>query len=583
MALETISAPFFVYHCDMEYKEYAAQVSAKIGIVDVVGHYVKLHRQGRNYVGLCPFHHEKTPSFTVSPDKNMFYCFGCKASGDMLTFVRRIHNVSLPEAVDIVSREFHVELPPWRMSTAASRDRQQLLEAMKVAAEAFGAALKTDAARVCRDYMNSRGLGTEVIQRFGLGYCPPSSEGLIGWCAARGVSVDVLTRTGVVQQHGGEVTSPFSHRLVFPIWDSIGNVVAFGGRAIDGSMPKYINSPETALFSKRRTLYGLALAESSIRDTGFAIVVEGYMDAIALHASGFTNTVASLGTAFTEEQGNLLKRSTGRVLLNFDSDAAGQHAAVAALAVADRTGLDVAIVRVQGAKDPDELLRQPDGSAQYQAALEQAVAVDDFLLDVCSSGKNLLSTAGQRAFVQEVMEIVGDMQDSLLRTQLLSKMALRLHVREDELVGLYRKGRATARQQPTVDPWRLPRKSLGHSRIPTGESLRSSRSALEQDLVHGLVHNLDRAPEFLPVLDGVALQDESYREILEVIRREGSLGTLQPAGLVAELSPEAASLVGKWAFEEHKLTYAGIMDVAGRLKSGPANLADASTSTVIRH
>ncbi|HOV50217.1 MAG TPA: DNA primase [Candidatus Cryosericum sp.] len=565
----------------MEYKEYAAEVSAKIGIVDVIGHYVKLHRQGRNYVGLCPFHHEKTPSFTVSPDKNLFYCFGCKASGDMLTFVRRIHNVSLPEAVDIVSREFQVELPPWHMSTAASRDRQQLLEAMKVAAAGFAAALRTDGASQCRDYMKDRGLVDDIVQRFGLGYCPSSAASLIQWCAGRGVSVDVLTRTGVVQQHGSEVTSPFSHRLVFPIWDSVGNVVAFGGRAIDGSMPKYINSPETALFSKRRTLYGLPLAEPSIRETGFAIVVEGYMDAIALHASGFTNAVASLGTAFTEEQGNLLKRSTSRVLLNFDSDTAGQHAALAALAVADRTGIDVAIVRVQGAKDPDELLQQPDGRARYQAALDQAVAVDDFLLDVSSSGKDLSSATGQRAFVQEVMETVDDMRDSLLRTQLLSKMALRIHVREEELVGLYRKGRRAAPRQPVVDPWQLPRKTLGHSRIPTGESLRSARSALEQDLVHGLVHNLDHCPELLPALDGVALQDETYREILEVIRREGLSGTLQPATLVAELSPAAGSLVGKWAFEEHKLTYAGIMDIAGRLKSGSPGFMDAST--VARH
>lgn len=565
----------------MEYKEYAAEVSTKIGIVDVIGRYVKLHRQGRNYVGLCPFHHEKTPSFTVSPDKNLFYCFGCKASGDMLTFVRRIHNVSLPEAVDIVSREFQVELPPWHMSTAASRDRQQLLEAMKVTAAGFAAALRTDGASQCRDYMKDRGLGADIVQRFGLGYCPSSAASLIQWCTSHGVSLDVLTRTGVVQQHGSEVTSPFSHRLVFPIWDSVGNVVAFGGRAIDGSMPKYINSPETALFSKRRTLYGLPLAESSIRETGFAIVVEGYMDAIALHASGFTNAVASLGTAFTEEQGNLLKRSTSRVLLNFDSDTAGQHAALAALAVADRTGIDVAIVRVQGAKDPDELLRQPNGRERYQAALDQAVAVDDFLLDVSSSGKDLSSATGQRALVQEVMETVDDMRDSLLRTQLLSKMALRIHVREEELVGLYRKGRRAAPRQPVADPWQLPRKSLGHSRIPTGESLRSARSALEQDLVHGLVHNLDHCPELLPGLDGVALQDETYREILEVIRREGLSGTLQPATLVAELSPEAGSLVGKWAFEEHKLTYAGIMDIAGRLKSGPPGLMD--TSTVARH
>jgi DNA primase len=551
----------------MEYKEYIAEVSTKIGILDVIGHYVKLRKQGRNYVGLCPFHHEKTPSFTVSPDKEMFYCFGCKASGDMLTFVRRVHNVSLPEAVEIVAKEFNVELPPWRMSTAASRERQELLQTLKLVATVFSSALQSPQATECQEYVRNRGLTAETVRTFGLGYCPRSADSLIKWCSEHGVDEDSLAHTGIVQRHEGHAYSPFTHRLMFPIWDSIGNIIAFGGRAIDGTMPKYTNSPETPLFAKRRTLYGLPLAEPSIRETGIAIVVEGYMDAISLHAAGFTNAVASLGTAFTEEQATLLRRSASRVLLNFDSDEAGQRAARLALSIADQTGLDVAVVRVAGAKDPDELLREPSGREHYQAALDNAICVSDFLLDAAVTGKDMASVAGRRAFVQEMMQSVDGMQDSLLRTQLMTKIAQRVGVREEEVLALYHKGRAHAEPPAVTDPWRLSRKSLGHPGLPTGGSLETPLSVLERNIAHGLVHNLDRVDELMPLMDGLSLQDEPCQEILSVLRRETVAGTTSVPSLVAQLGPAAAALVSRWSLEERKLDYQGLTEEVSRLRS----------------
>jgi len=571
----------------MEYKEYIAEIGTKIGILDVIGHYVKLRKQGRNYVGLCPFHHEKTPSFTISPDKDMFYCFGCKASGDMLTFVRKVHNVSLPEAIEIVSKEFHVELPPWHMSTAASRERQELLQTLKLVATAFAAALQSPQAGECQEYVRSRGLSSETVKHFSLGYCPRNTDSLVKWCSEHGIDEDSLARTGIVQRHEGHSFSPFSHRLMFPIWDSIGNIIAFGGRAIDGSMPKYTNSPETPLFAKRKTLYALPLAEPSIRETGTAVVVEGYMDAIALHAAGFTNTVASLGTAFTEEQGTLLKRSASRVLLNFDSDEAGQRAARLALSIADRTGLDVAVVRVEGAKDPDELLREPEGKAQYQVALDQAISVGDFLLDAAVVGRDMSSVGGRRAFVQEMMESVDDMQDSLLRTQLLSQIALRVHVREEEVLAMYHKGRKRVEQPAVTDPWRLLHsRSLGHLGLPTGGSLQTARSVLEQEVVHGLIHNLDRLSELLSLLDGLSLQDEPCQEILSVLRRETSGETALVPSLITQLGPEAAAMVSQWSLErrdlrwveEHKLSYEGVRDTANRLRTGSSAVTQEDSS-----
>jgi len=578
----TISASSFVYLdgelSTMEYKDYIAEVSTKIGIVDVIGHYVKLRKQGRNYVGLCPFHHEKTPSFTVSPDKNMFYCFGCKATGDMLTFVRKIHNVSLPEAIEIVSKEFNVELPPWHMSTAASKERQELLQALKIANEAFSAALQSPQAGQCQEYVQRRQLSPDIIGRFSLGYCPRNIEALVTWCSEHGVNENSLVRAGIIQRHEGHVFSPFANRLMFPIWDSIGNVIAFGGRAIDGSMPKYTNSPETPLFSKRRTLYALPLAEPFMRKEGTAIVVEGYMDAIALHAAGFQQAVASLGTAFTEEQAALLKRSASRVFLNFDSDEAGQRAARLALSIADRTGLDMAVVRVAGAKDPDELLHEPGGRDLYQLAVDQAISVGDFLIEGAAAGKDMNSVIGRRSFVEEMMQSVGTMQDSLLRTQLLTQIAHRVGVREEEVLAMYRKGRPQIEQTAVVDPWRIPRKNLGHSRIPTGGSLQSTRSVLEQEVVHGLVHNLDRLPQILEQLDKFAFHDETCQEIMAVMTRETKGEDALIPALVAQLSPDAAALVGRWSLEEHKLSYQGLLDTIARLNLLSSEKAHAESS-----
>lgn len=551
----------------MDYKEYIAEISTRISILDVVGHYVKLRKQGRNYVGLCPFHHEKTPSFTVSPEKGLFYCFGCKASGDMLSFIRKIHNVSLAEAVEIVSKEFNVELPPWRMSTAASRERQELLQIMKTASAAFTAALQTPQAIACQGYMQKRELDPETARQFALGYCPQDIRTFIAWCTAHGTDEAGLARAGLIQHRGGDVFSPFANRLMFPIWDSIGNIVAFGGRAIDASMPKYTNSSESPLFAKRRTLYALPLAEHAIRERGVAVVVEGYMDAIALHKAGFTNTVASLGTAFTEEQAMLLKRSTLRVLLNFDSDEAGQRAAKLALSIADRTGMDVAVVRVAGAKDPDELLREANGKEEYQKALNTAIPVGDFLLEGAANGKDMRTVVGKRAFVQEIMESVDTMQDSLLRTQLLTRIAQRVGIREEEVIALYHKEHAYVAPTVGSDPWQLPRRNLGHARIPAAVSLQDPRDILERSIVHGLVHNLERLKEFGPLLDGLTFQNETYQEIFSILQQEHAAGDALLPSAVAQLGPDAAALVGRWSLEEHKLSSSGVQDALIRLRS----------------
>ncbi|MDO9100148.1 MAG: DNA primase [Caldisericota bacterium] len=552
----------------MEYREYVAEASVKVGILEGIGHYVKLHKQGRNYVGLCPFHHEKTPSFTVSPDKGMFYCFGCKACGDLFTFVRKIHGVSMQEAVEIISREFSVELPPWHMSTTASRERQVLLGAFKAASESFTEALDLDCAVECRGYLQQRGLGHDTARKFLLGYCPKDVSWLVNQCVTRGVDEGALVRAGIVQRHGNSLSSPFSHRLMFPIWDTIANVIAFGARSIDGSMPKYTNSPETPLFAKRRTLYALPLAEAAIREERTAIVVEGYMDTIALHAHGFTNAIASMGTAFTEEQAAVVKRMAARVLLSFDGDEAGQHAAQQALAVADKTGLDISVVRIRGAKDPDELLKTENGQTQYRAAIDAAISVTDFLLERAATGKDLASTSGRRAFVDEMGEIIGSMQDPLLREDLVRKMSRLLDgVSEKEILSMVLRRRVNPALQSASDVWHIKRAALKHPSRPRAEVQTTARWQTERFITHGIVHFLDKPADIVRLLAGLTLQDEACREIANVVARESSTRALDAGQLIAQLSPEAAALVAQWSAEEHRFSFDSLVDAIKRFHS----------------
>ena len=245
------------------------------------------------------------------------------------------------------------------------------------------------------------------------------------------------------------------------------------------------------------------------------------------------------------------------------------------------------MVRVEGAKDPDELLREPEGKAQYQVALDQAISVGDFLLDAAVVGRDMSSVGGRRAFVQEMMESVDDMQDSLLRTQLLSQIALRVHVREEEVLAMYHKGRKRVEQPAVTDPWRLLHsRSLGHLGLPTGGSLQTARSVLEQEVVHGLIHNLDRLSELLSLLDGLSLQDEACQEILSVLRRETSGETALVPSLITQLGPEAAAMVSQWSLErrdlrwveEHKLSYEGVRDTANRLRTGSSAVTQEDSS-----
>jgi DNA primase len=361
------------------------ELRARVALSEVVGRRVKLQKRGKEFTGLCPFHNERTPSFTVSDDKGFFHCFGCQAHGSIFDFVMRSEGVEFPEAVERVAALAGVPVPKSSPAQAEEAKRQATLyDALERATQWFGEFLKTQTAREARGYLKRRGLSDATIQRFRLGYAPDSRTALKDGLLARGIGEDQMLAAGLIikPEDGGATFDRFRHRVMFPIADSRGRVIAFGGRALsDAAKAKYLNSPETPLFHKGRVLYAFDQARDGIRDQGTAIVAEGYMDVIALHQAGFTHAVAPLGTALTEEHLLLLWRLVPEPIVCLDGDAAGQRAALAAAERALpllKPGQSLRFATLPEGEDPDSLI-QAQGAAAMAAILDHAQPLAEVL------------------------------------------------------------------------------------------------------------------------------------------------------------------------------------------------------------
>jgi len=338
-------------------------------IEDVVGQYVSLTRKGNNMFGLCPFHGEKTASFSVAPDKGIYYCFGCHKGGNAVNFIMEIEGLSYPDAVRFLAKRAGLEVPEDNRDNSQYKKKERLWNLCKDAARFFHQQLKSPAATEVWNYIRKRGLSTNTVTRFGLGFAPNQWTALIDAMTAKGYEKAELLEAGLVLKHKekGTFYDRFRNRLMFPIIDVRGNVIGFGGRVMDDSTPKYLNSPETLIFNKRRNLFAMNVVKKTKSDC--IILTEGYMDAIALHQYGFDCAVASLGTSLTQEHADMLSKYTSQVVLTYDGDKAGQNATQRAIPMLEKTGLKVRILRMQGAKDPDEFLKLY-GADRFKLLLE---------------------------------------------------------------------------------------------------------------------------------------------------------------------------------------------------------------------
>lgn len=374
-------------------------------IEEVVGQYVALTRRGSNLFGLCPFHGEKTPSFSVAPEKGIYYCFGCHKGGSVINFIMEIENLSYSDAVRFLAKRAGLEIPEDGQDQARYRKKERLWALCKDAARFFHACLKTPQAEQARAYAQGRGLAQATITRFGLGFAPNAWTSLMDAMTAKGYSKEELLEAGLVLQNKdkGTLYDRFRNRLMFPIIDVRGNVIGFGGRVMDDSTPKYLNSPETLIFNKRRNLFAMNFVKKS--KLGYIILTEGYMDAIALHQYGFDCAVASLGTSLTQEHADMLSKYTDEIVLTYDGDAAGQNATQRAIPMLEKTGLHVRVLRMRDAKDPDEYLKK-FGADRFRLLLEDSESQAEYRLRSLQMKFDLTQDAQKVEFAKKAAELI---------------------------------------------------------------------------------------------------------------------------------------------------------------------------------
>ena len=392
------------------------EVRMKNDIVDVISQYVRLTRKGSSYFGLCPFHNEKTPSFSVTPSKQMYYCFGCGAGGNVYNFVMQYENYSFGEALSHLAERAGVELPKIEYSQAArakAEKRATLLEINKKAAQYFYYQLRRENGKTAHDYLTGRGLSEEMIKKFGLGYSDKYSDDLYKYLKAQNYTDDLLRESGLfnVDERQG-MYDKFWNRVIFPIMDVNNRVIGFGGRVMGDGKPKYLNSPETQIFDKSRNLYGLNIARTTRKN--YLILCEGYMDVISMHQAGFTNAVASLGTALTSGHASLVKRYTQEVLLLYDSDEAGVKAALRAIPILREAGVNSRVVNLRPHKDPDEFIKT-EGAEAFEKRL--AAAMDSFLfrVSVAAGAFPMEEPQGQNRFFDRCAQYLLELSDELER------------------------------------------------------------------------------------------------------------------------------------------------------------------------
>ena len=392
------------------------EVRMKNDIVDVISQYVRLTRKGSSYFGLCPFHNEKTPSFSVTPSKQMYYCFGCGAGGNVFNFVMEYENYSFGEALSHLAERAGVELPKIEYSKAArekAERRATLLEINKTAAQYFYYHLRRENGKAAHEYLTGRGLSEETIKKFGLGYSDKYSDDLYKYLKSKNYSDELLRESGLFnidERHG--MYDKFWNRVIFPIMDVNNRVIGFGGRVMGDAKPKYLNSPETQIFDKSRNLYGLNVARTTRKN--YLILCEGYMDVISMHQAGFTNAVASLGTALTSGHASLVKRYTQEVLLLYDSDEAGVKAALRAIPILREAGVNSRVVNLRPHKDPDEFIKT-EGAEAFEKRLEAATDSFMFRVGIAAGEFPMEEPQGQNRFFDRCAQYLLELSDELER------------------------------------------------------------------------------------------------------------------------------------------------------------------------
>lgn len=508
------------------------EVRSRNDIVDVISQYVHLQKKGASYFGLCPFHSEKTGSFSVTPAKQMYYCFGCGAGGNVFTFLMEYENFSFSEAMESLADRAGIELPKQEMGSRARAEadrRNRLFEINREAAKYFYSLLRSDKGKYSWDYFVGRKLSTETMQKFGLGYADKYSDDLYKYLRNKGYTDEELKDSGLItidEKRGAH--DKFWNRAIFPIMDANNKVVAFGGRVMGEGEPKYLNSPETMIFNKSRTLYGLFLARRTKKEQ--FILCEGYMDVIALHQAGFDNAIASLGTALTSGHANMIKRYGKDVYLSYDSDGAGTKAALRAIPILKEAGITCKIINMSPYKDPDEFI-QALGKEAYQERIEQAENSFLFTIRILERDFDMKDPEGKTKFYQEVARRILEFQDELERNNYMEAVAKAYQVSFEQIRQMV--NRMGTKVGLTSE--RKPLKSGVQKKHTKEEGMMQSQRLL----LTWLVEFPQLYPKIKEYLDPKDFTEGVYHQVAEELLKQFADGKpLNPAKIVSHFADE---------------------------------------------
>lgn len=512
-------------------EELVEEVRMRNDIVDVISGYVKLQKKGSSYFGLCPFHNEKSPSFSVSREKQMYYCFGCGAGGNVFTFIMEYENYSFVEALKFLAERAGIDLPEVEYSKEAKGKadlKLTILEINKLAAKYFYAQLKAEGGKTAYAYLKNRGLSEETIVAFGLGYANKYSDDLYRYLKMKGYGDELLLKAGLISADERKgAYDKFWNRVMFPIMDVNNRVIGFGGRVMGDAKPKYLNSPETIVFDKSRNLYGLNRARTSRKP--YFLICEGYMDVIALHQAGFTNAVASLGTALTVGHASLLKRYVNEVYLTYDSDEAGTRAALRAIPILKDAGITAKVIRMDPYKDPDEFIKNL-GAEAFEERISKARNGFMFGLEMLEKEFDMNSPEGKTEFHHEVARRLCNFEEEIERENYIEAVAQAYHIGYDNLRKLVTK---MAVQSGLATPAVKPKQAVGKDKIREDGNLQSQKILLtwllEDEKIFGQIKKYISPKDFTEKL---------YTTVADILYEQYEDGEVNPAKIMNHFTGE---------------------------------------------
>ena len=519
-------------------------------IVDVISQYVHLKRSGRNYFGLCPFHNEKSPSFSVSPDKQIFHCFGCGVGGNVITFVSQIEGLNFVETVQMLAERANIQLPTLQNNGDTQREilKDKVYKVNEFTAEYYHQNLYKPQAKTAQEYVKKRQLTNETLKSFRIGFSGKFDE-LYQELKKQGFQEQEILESGLVNKNErGQYIDRYRNRLMFPICDARGRVIAFGGRVLDDSKPKYINSPENVVYSKGRHLFGLNVAKKG--DTKKLLIVEGYMDVISLHQRGITNVVAPLGTALTEQQGWLLRKNSEQIILSFDSDDAGIKAKLRAIDILQKMGCDLRVIQLEGAKDPDEYIVKY-GNMRFQNAVDKAFSVVEFKVKILKKELNLENTNDKIKFLNEIAKLISKVDNTIEREVYIEKIAKEYDISKEAIYAEVNK--LTYKNDKSEKILEKAKPVITHKKVETkevSESIRRRENTIISILLTGDLSLFEIIKQNIKPKD---FQDEINQEIAKKLYEEFEKGNSNINSIIDTLDQEHQNQITMIMAEDYEI------------------------------